>query len=277
MFNRLQANGFSIADRNHAGTILHHKFRAAENDIEESLLGLSLPISWIIGSGGGLSKPTQMMREAFEDHGWDKKNYAITKVISETVNEPIVTHGSTGEVTIKSEHSIVNVVTDQSHEIDHAKDFDESTIALEIEWNNKDTFFARDLSTFRQLYQSEIIEMGIIVTRSAGLQASFKPFVEQYAKNNSIQSVGDLRAADIKVTDRQAETINSRVGNSRAGSDEASEWTFEASWADLFVNDKYAASTTHWDKLMQNVAKRTAYPCPIILIGLPPSIIDQTS
>ena len=38
----------------------------------------------------------------------------------------------------------------QSHEVDHVRIFpDGSRIALEIEWNNKDPFFDRDLENFR--------------------------------------------------------------------------------------------------------------------------------
>ncbi len=46
-------------------------------------------------------------------------------------------------------------------------------IALEIEWNNKDPFFDRDLNNFRLLFDLQVISVGIIVTRCDELQEIF--------------------------------------------------------------------------------------------------------
>ena len=46
-------------------------------------------------------------------------------------------------------------------------------IALEIEWNNKDPFFDRDLNNFRLLFELRVISVGIIVTRCDALQNIF--------------------------------------------------------------------------------------------------------
>jgi hypothetical protein len=54
-----------------------------------------------------------------------------------------------------------------THEVDCFK----GKVALEVEWNNKDPFFDRDLNNFRLLYELGIIDVGIIVTRSTDLQA----------------------------------------------------------------------------------------------------------
>ena len=43
-------------------------------------------------------------------------------------------------------------------------------IAVEMEWNNKDPFFDRDLINFQALHHEGAIAIGVIVTRSAGLQ-----------------------------------------------------------------------------------------------------------
>ena len=46
-------------------------------------------------------------------------------------------------------------------------------IALEIEWNNKDPFFDRDLNNFRLLFDLRVISIGIIITRCDELQHVF--------------------------------------------------------------------------------------------------------
>ena len=46
-------------------------------------------------------------------------------------------------------------------------------MALEIEWNNKDPFFDRDLNNFRLLFDLRVISVGIIITRCDELQNIF--------------------------------------------------------------------------------------------------------
>ena len=57
-----------------------------------------------------------------------------------------------------------------SHEIDHVRRGRNGTIALEIEWNNKDPFFDRDLENFQRLHALSAISFGVVVTRGASLQ-----------------------------------------------------------------------------------------------------------
>jgi len=52
----------------------------------------------------------------------------------------------------------------------HSVDCFKNRVALEIEWNNKDPFFDRDLNNFRLLHQLRIIDVGIIVTRCEDLR-----------------------------------------------------------------------------------------------------------
>jgi hypothetical protein len=46
--------------------------------------------------------------------------------------------------------------------------------AVEIEWNNKDPFYDRDLGNFSRLHLLGAISLGIIITRSASLQKALK-------------------------------------------------------------------------------------------------------
>ena len=55
-----------------------------------------------------------------------------------------------------------------------AVDCFKNRIALEIEWNNKDPFFDRDLNNFRLLFDLRAISVGVIITRTDELQDIFK-------------------------------------------------------------------------------------------------------
>lgn len=55
----------------------------------------------------------------------------------------------------------------------HAVDCFKNRVALEIEWNNKDPFYDRDLNNFRLLFDLRVVSVGIIITRTDALQTIF--------------------------------------------------------------------------------------------------------
>jgi hypothetical protein len=55
----------------------------------------------------------------------------------------------------------------------HKVDCYKNQVALEVEWNNKDPFFDRDLNNFRLLFELRVIDVGIILTRCSELQLIF--------------------------------------------------------------------------------------------------------
>lgn len=55
----------------------------------------------------------------------------------------------------------------------HSVDCFKGRVALEVEWNNKDPFFDRDLNNFRLLFDLRAIDVGIIITRTTELQKIF--------------------------------------------------------------------------------------------------------
>jgi hypothetical protein len=67
----------------------------------------------------------------------------------------------------------------------HAVDCFKGNVALEIEWNNKDPFFDRDLNNFRLLFELRAIDVGVIVTRDTGLQKIFNELGKGSSYGNS--------------------------------------------------------------------------------------------
>src|SRR5208282_6090472 len=67
----------------------------------------------------------------------------------------------------------------------HKVDCFKGRVALEVEWNNKDPFFDRDLNNFRLLFDLRAIDVGIIVTRASELQAIFKALGKGASYGNS--------------------------------------------------------------------------------------------
>lgn len=141
MFDHLVQRGFVVLYQSHAEAILERDFPAAAEDIESAIARFEVPITEIIGSGGGETQGTQRMRRSFTQLGWNKINFEIKKSVNGVEKQSI------------------------SHEIYHVKTFDKGVMALEIEWNNKDPFFDRDLENFKRLHAESAISIGIIVTR----------------------------------------------------------------------------------------------------------------
>lgn len=56
----------------------------------------------------------------------------------------------------------------------HSVDCFKGRLGVEVEWNNKDPFYDRDLNNFRLLYDLRVIDVGVIITRATELQAIFK-------------------------------------------------------------------------------------------------------
>src|SRR5579871_355228 len=187
MFDRLKERGFEIEFRAHAEAILRIDFPEVAEQLETVLLSSTIPIEEIIGSGGGETKATQRLRRALAAQEWRKHNFVVKRTIDGVEREA------------------------QSHEIDHVKTFNAGTIALEIEWNNKDPFFDRDLENFKRLHADGGISLGVIVTRGASLQNSIRDLVRRFADDNKIDSHEDMARIGLNPTNRQIKDVMRRV------------------------------------------------------------------
>lgn len=245
MFGRLLALGYEITFASHAEAILGVDFPDIVRDLEQALVDVRLPISEIVGSGGGEAQLTQRLRRGFHGLGWRKRNIEMKKVVDGVEKESI------------------------SHEIDHFHAADRGNFALEIEWNNKDPFFDRDLENFKRLHAEGVIGVGAILTRGQELQASLRGLILQWAQARQVQSFADLKALGFKrPTERQEAIVEARM--TRGSS-------FAEAWASMFCSDKFGMATTHWSKLHDRVRRGVGNPCPLVLVGLPPSIIDMNA
>lgn len=102
--------------------------------------------SEILKPGGGKSPIAKRIDSAFYSRGWAEKKFD-TKISVD-----------------KSEYET------PTHSVDCFK----GKVGIEVEWNNKDPFYDRDLNNFRLLFDLRVIDVGVIITRSSELQEIFK-------------------------------------------------------------------------------------------------------
>ena len=143
----------------------------------------------------------------------------------------------------------------------------DARIALEIEWNNKDPFYDRDLENFKRLHADGAISIGVIVTRGRSLHDNMRALVGRFLEERGIENLADMVAWRYNPTARQKKAITTRMARKRG------PMTFHQAFADAFVSDKFGEATTHWRKLEDRVHRGVGNPCPLILIGLPDSIV----
>lgn len=115
-------------------------------DIQDVLRSFRLLKSEIRVGGGNRSLISQRIDTAFYARGWEEKGFATSIIVDD------------------------NKFDSPTHAVDCLK----GGVAVEMEWNNKDPFFDRDLNNFRLLFELRAIQVGVIITRSWELQGIFK-------------------------------------------------------------------------------------------------------
>ncbi|MEI2440531.1 BglII/BstYI family type II restriction endonuclease [Priestia megaterium] len=136
---------YEVHEWRHACAILKEDFPTEWNDIISVLTNFTLNKSDIVTAGGRKSPISTKIDNFLYDLEWEEKSFD-TKVMIDGVTHETPTH-----------------------KIDCLK----NRIALEIEWNNKDPFFDRDLNNFRLLFDLGAISVGVIITRCTELQMLF--------------------------------------------------------------------------------------------------------
>ena len=249
LFDRLVGKGFQVEFHSHAEAILAADFPDAVRELEEVLLAASIPVEEIIAGGGGETANTQRVRRGLVQAGWRTTVFTIEKVINGVRREAI------------------------SHKMDHVRHVrqrngTDAVVALEIEWNNKDPFFDRDLENFKRLHAEGAISVGIIVTRGRSLQENMPALVQRFLDQREIVGFEDLLRWGYDPTSRQRRAILKRVERAK------NPLSFRDAFRTAFVADKFGEATTHWRKLADRIARGVGNPCPLVTVGLPDSIVS---
>jgi hypothetical protein len=138
-------NAYQVEERHHACSILKTDFPTQWKDLLDVLHQFRLRKSDFEKKGGNKSPIARAIDDLFFERGWIEKSFEI-------------------RVTADGKETLA-----PTHHVDYYK----NRIAVETEWNNKDPFFDRDLTTFRLLFELNVLSVGIIITRADELQDLF--------------------------------------------------------------------------------------------------------
>ncbi|MEM6387681.1 MAG: BglII/BstYI family type II restriction endonuclease [Pseudomonadota bacterium] len=241
MLDQLRDSGFDVLTRNHAEAILAHDFPVDLGLLCRVVSEFRISLEEIVRGGGGEAGLTQRLRHELSDLNWRKHSFSIETVVDGYARSGI------------------------SHEVDHVKFAENGALALEIEWNNKDPFFDRDLENFQRLHALSAISVGVVITRGASMQAAFLNRITAWMRMRELSSEDDLDRLGIGArTTAQRKAVSEQVARGVA---------FPDAFARKFVADKFGQATTHWAKLEDRVKRGVGNPCPLVLIGLPADIL----
>ena len=154
--------GYVYGATRYADVILAQSFPDRFNDLVAALSGFHPTLDELRAGGGGRTVFVKRFDESLAEMKgpddeviWGKQNVTIEKSVG-------------------LDNTVVRSSRVRGHEIDM---FGKGTldeplpgIAVEMEWNNKDPFFDRDLINFQALHHEGAIAIGVIVTRGPGLQ-----------------------------------------------------------------------------------------------------------
>lgn len=157
-------NRFEIAEKHHAAAILHEDFPNEWNELMEMLAGFRLRRSHILKPGGRKSPISLSINGFFYNRNWTEHNFQIQV-------------SADGVTTLAPTHHV---------------DYFRNRVAIETEWNNKDPFYDRDLTTFRLLFDLNVLSVGIIITRASELQDIFDELGRGKSFGSSTTHMGKL-------------------------------------------------------------------------------------
>jgi hypothetical protein len=133
-------------------------------NIVEVLRGFKLLKSDVMKPGGSKGLISSKLDTHFTRLGWVEKKFD-TKIVVDS-----------------AEHIA------PTHKVDCYK----NRVALEVEWNNKDPFYDRDLNNFRLLFELRAIDAGVIITRCTELQQIFNKLGRGPSFGNSTTHMAKL-------------------------------------------------------------------------------------
>jgi hypothetical protein len=155
---------YEVREWRHACAILNNDFPFEFKDIHELLEQFKFNKSWITVGGGSKSKVAKAMDSFLGKKGWIEKKFETSVNVDDLIRKT------------------------PTHKVDCYK----NRVALEIEWNNKDPFFDRDLNNFRLLFELHAISIGVIITRCDELQTIFDRLNRGSSYGNSTTHLSKL-------------------------------------------------------------------------------------
>lgn len=142
-------DGYVVRNINYGMELLVNAFPDHYASLIRALKGWTVSWADIEAAGGSKSPVSRHFEDAFGGEGWAETSLGIETRLA-------------GVTTIARTHKIDLFKRGPRGEL--------PGIGIELEWNNKDEFFDRDLINFEAIHRARGLAVGIVVTRGPDLQ-----------------------------------------------------------------------------------------------------------
>ena len=160
-------NKFEFYNYGHALEILHESFPLEWGEVQECLRRFYLTVDDILRAGGNESPIPKKFDDVLYPYGWREVRISGDLVVKKYPRQVAQRRGRFAPEPYETE-------TIEGYIDGHNIDFVKNCVAFDLEWNSKDQTFDRDLLAMRTYFDCGLIDVGIIVTRSAELNDVFR-------------------------------------------------------------------------------------------------------
>lgn len=216
-----------------AATILAESHAAEFAEICDALERFQIDTAMIRTAGGSKSDIPKLLESHLHPMGWNETIIQGDLLVRLTSN----VYEGVGKANKPKYVARTREVRRERYLDGHKIDFVKGRVAFDLEWNSKDQTFDRDLYAFSAFAQTGIIDVGVLVTRSALL-------------NPLLRSLGPSLKKD---------------GTPETKRDGSPRMTME----------KYGASTTWMGKLLYRLNAGRNGACPVLAIGITPACVSD--
>lgn len=140
---------YTVQEWRHASSILQTDFPELLEELIDVLTRFRLKKSDVVVGGGSKTKIAGWIDAEMRKKNWQEKQFKTAFLVDD------------------------HRIDSPTHKVDCYKSTAQGGIGFEIEWNNKDPFFDRDLNNFRLLFELRTISVGVILTRAEDLKDLF--------------------------------------------------------------------------------------------------------
>lgn len=229
---------YEVYSYRNAAAILAETRREEFEDILSALRSFALSTTIIRTAGGNESQIPKLFSRTLRPLHWYETVVQGDLLVKKTWRQQVdvVAKGKRQGMPIFGTRS--ELLNRQKYLDGHKVDYVKGRVAFDLEWNSKDQTFDRDLYAFSAFFQTGVIDVGVLITRSASLNEVFKAVGPALKK--------DGVTPDLTQSGKERPTAA-----------------------------KYGASTTWMGKLLYRLNAGRNGGCPVLAIGITPACVTD--
>ncbi|HWK36108.1 BglII/BstYI family type II restriction endonuclease [Sphingomonas sp.] len=160
---------YEVFSYRNAALILSEAHPVEFGELMDALRGFKLTRDIIAKAGGNESEIPKAFSTLLRPHGWHETTIQADLLVKLLWREAGV-NARGKAVTTKMSRELTKARFLDGHKVDYVK----GRVAFDLEWNSKDQTFDRDLYAMSAFSQCGVIDVGVLLTRSASLNDVFR-------------------------------------------------------------------------------------------------------